>query len=75
MHLLQQPGSGCDASDDNNWVYLDDVVISGCNISARKGSEPVITEIPENLKLYPNPVTDKFTIENAEQSGIVKLKS
>jgi len=50
------------------------VVISGCNISARKGSEPVITEIPENLNLCPNQVTNKLTIENTELSGMVKVE-
>jgi Secretion system C-terminal sorting domain/Fibronectin type III domain len=55
----------CDASDDNDWVYLDDVIISGCSISARGVSEPVVTDIDENgtLKIFPNPVDDILYIK------------
>jgi len=62
----------CDASSDNDWVYIDDVVVSGCVNSSRNIETPelVFEELPslpdesllqpvlQDLTIYPIPSND-----------------
>jgi len=52
----------CDASGNSDWIYLDDVVISGysCGSSAPQGN--LISEQPSELFIYPNPVAQSESI-------------
>jgi hypothetical protein len=61
----------CDASDDADWVYIDDVVISGCtSTTARAGLQPQITnaidsdQLFESLQIFPNPVFNFIHFKN-----------
>lgn len=69
----------CDASGNSDWVYIDDVEISGCvsnntkvnlvNDTPAVTSEDVEIDFEEEytedieLKVFPNPVSDQLTIE------------
>jgi len=64
----------CDASGNNDQVYIDDVVISGCkNGPSARLTDPSLNEttnekkadvsILSNVNLYPNPTTDVLNIE------------
>ena len=60
----------CNASRNNDYVYLDDVTISGC-IPTESLAAPEQTSLklatttivlPEQLRLFPNPVNDELNI-------------
>ena len=73
----------CDASGNSDYVYIDDVVITGC----QNGTSTVIvannelkTEIDnsfdfENIAVYPNPVRDVLNIKNLPSNARVRLLS
>lgn len=78
----------CDASGNSDWVYIDDVVISGCANTANLltnapvidktrskidksanerddldlDAEDYLLDTPNELKIFPNPVSDQLTI-------------
>lgn len=62
----------CDASNNSDYVYLDNIVLSGCksNSSARL-ADPTVEEttsvdatgILSDIKLYPNPTSDVLNME------------
>lgn len=73
----------CDASGNSDWVYIDDVSISGCgsggasnkSINPKKANvvnieEPIADESKERLemKLYPNPASEFITVKLADPS-------
>ncbi|MEM9544822.1 MAG: GEVED domain-containing protein [Bacteroidota bacterium] len=58
-----------DASGNSDWVYIDDVVISGCSNNASRGSEGEVPSITEedkigvsSLVLQPNPTRSEFNL-------------
>ncbi|WP_299555829.1 sulfatase-like hydrolase/transferase [Seonamhaeicola sp.] len=65
----------CDASGNQDWVYIDDVVINGCTssgaakvIEAKETAKDDIADIDDesdiiSAVLYPNPFNNKFTIK------------
>lgn len=65
----------CDASGNSDWVYIDDVAISGCfNANARlaQNNEPVleegeitpliIIEVKDELRMFPNPAVNEVNL-------------
>ena len=64
-----------DASGNSDWVYIDDIVISGCSssgsakISSTKGSNEILSVEDESVitrlttTLYPNPFKDQIHIK------------
>ncbi len=66
-----------DASGNSDWVYIDDVEISGCLTSGQRQMAPdvqitlrpveddekVIVEMDQTINAYPNPVTDQLQLE------------
>lgn len=48
----------CDATNNGDQVYIDDVVISGCLPSARQAN-PLIGQGPREILVYPNPLHDR----------------
>lgn len=56
----------CDATDDYDLVFIDDVVISTCVNSARAGRASAATlqsgEAIADVALFPNPVDKQFTL-------------
>ncbi len=55
----------CDASGNSDYVYIDDVVLSGCASSARNDgssstiiTEAMVKETAISLNVYPNPAKD-----------------
>ena len=71
----------CDASGNQDWVYIDDVEITGCADQASLPAETVSTPTTSSnnniaqeeldVKLYPNPASDFIQLEiNAEQSQV-----
>ncbi|MEM6644458.1 MAG: S8 family serine peptidase [Bacteroidota bacterium] len=72
----------CDASGNSDWVYIDDVVITGCSNSSNaqfmvtseefvQDSETVLERVA--VVVYPNPVSDQLTIEGAPETATVRL--
>ena len=60
----------CDASANNDQVYIDNVVITGCkNGSSACLADPDVTErlesekVLSNINLYPNPTSDVLNID------------
>ncbi len=63
----------CDASSNYDFVYIDDVFISGCASAAREEIQPVLSskndvesKIENNISdlvLYPNPVKDELWVK------------
>ena len=71
----------CDASSNTDYVYIDDVNISGCvngaaltNPGINVNSKPVTTSVVEELALVPNPVRDllqvNFTLSVEEKVSL-----
>ncbi len=66
----------CDASGNSDWVYIDDVLVTGCTTGPTGGnSEILVEENPKEepasetidvsfteLLLFPNPVADELTV-------------
>ena len=57
-----------DASGNSDWVYIDDVVLTGCNngtnrIIDEKLLEEKSTDGIESIHTYPNPTYDKLNVE------------
>ena len=73
----------CDASGNSDWVYIDDVVISGCSTSASSSfvaattnEEPAedIEELDDiEVTVYPNPVQNTLRIEGIAGGAMVRL--
>lgn len=74
----------CDASDDNDYVYIDDVIISGCGISTSSTvASPALTSTVDLLSgetfdlskvsIYPNPVNQLLYVEHIPSGSSVKL--
>jgi acetaldehyde dehydrogenase (acetylating) len=72
----------CDASGNSDWVYIDDVTISGCNNAARVAPETVVENIEEvevtapvsDINLFPNPTSDMLTVQfDANQETEVQV--
>jgi hypothetical protein len=65
----------CDASGNSDWVYIDDVVISGCyngsgnrvafdspELKAKTENKPSVFEPKFDFEVFPNPVSDLMNI-------------
>ena len=73
----------CDASSNSDYVYIDDVVISGCSngtSSVIVSNRGVQTELMEafdfsDLTVYPNPVRNLLNIQNLPADARVRLVS
>ncbi len=72
----------CDASGNSDYVYIDDVVITGCSSSgasfvATMDELPEIIEAEEldfeSIVMYPNPVKDKLMINGMPDDAFVRL--
>lgn len=69
----------CDASGNSDWVYIDDVDISGCttgsNIVTRNATPEssneavIIEEAITQINLYPNPVQSELNVEVKGMAG------
>ncbi len=63
----------CDASANNDWVYLDDIVIGGCGFedagATRLFGNDLVAEVKadviNDVNVYPNPTTDILNIKYA----------
>ena len=61
----------CDASSNNDYIYIDDVDISGCANGARMSGEELLAapEVPANtpsltqVALFPNPTSDLLNVD------------
>ena len=68
----------CDASGNSDWVYIDDVEISGCNNGSQLRTdknppkEPVTKEIEDekSIKVYPNPASRALYVDCRMYNGI-----
>ncbi|MEM7297193.1 MAG: S8 family serine peptidase, partial [Bacteroidota bacterium] len=74
----------CDASGNSDWVYIDDVVITGCSASGasvnitKTNTQPISDEFEidlDDIELYPNPVQDVLRINGMPQDAKVRLIS
>lgn len=73
----------CDASGNSDWVYIDDVVITGCTTSANSNAvtsntQPPVSEaieeaLDEAIAIYPNPVQHRLMIEGVSEDATVRL--
>lgn len=76
----------CDASGNSDWVYIDDVVITGCSTSTSNtqivSNNTIKQDIEEELELefdfeqivvYPNPVRNMLRIQNLPSTAHVRL--
>ncbi|KAA3633126.1 MAG: T9SS C-terminal target domain-containing protein, partial [Bacteroidetes bacterium] len=76
----------CDASGNSDWIYIDDVEISGCTTGATNLSGPgagtpedvkpvdAIEEPMVDLNLFPNPTRDQLTVSfQLTQDATVQL--
>lgn len=73
----------CDASDNNDWVYIDDVEIKGCQLQADPLQDPVantLEETPTNLLtqdrviLSPNPAKEQININLIQALGTYTIE-
>ncbi len=73
----------CDASGNSDWVYIDDVVITGCSTGTSRGTTTV-AETPEvdvptydlsAITVYPNPVSDILNVKGIPENAHVSLIS
>ena len=62
----------CDASNNSDFIYFDQVIVSGDNVSAAPAvipndisgpSQSFAHQANDNIRLYPNPTTSQLTIE------------
>lgn len=62
----------CDARDNNDQIWIDQVIVSGNNVSSSTApaEAPTITALrsfteasKDNIKLYPNPTRSQLTID------------
>ena len=67
----------CDASANNDQIWLDQIIISGDNVSSFRTPEeaPTITALrsfteaaEDNIKLYPNPTRSQLTIDILDET-------
>jgi len=75
----------CDASGNSDWVYIDDVVISGCSTSASSSFVATSSNSPldlsdelaeqEIITIYPNPVQHEVKVSGISETAIVRLMS
>ncbi len=61
----------CDASNNSDYIYLDDVVITGCASGARLDADPAVTieddlanrtEMFAELNIFPNPASNEVNL-------------
>ena len=73
----------CDASGNSDWVYIDDVIITGCvnggAIGLAKSNEIPSGKILEqvvsfDVAIYPNPVLDELNIEYVSNDSRVEIR-
>ncbi|MDW3197376.1 MAG: zinc-dependent metalloprotease family protein [Cytophagales bacterium] len=74
----------CDASGNSDWVYIDDVVITGCTTSTSRSTNtivetPVEEELPvidlSEITVYPNPVSEMLNVVGVPEDAHVSLIS
>ncbi|WP_462253284.1 S8 family serine peptidase [Ekhidna sp.] len=74
----------CDASGNSDWVYIDDVVITGCSVGGASAiiartNKPLIEDEDDfdlsDLEFYPNPVQDVLRMNGMPEEAIVRLVS
>ncbi|GGG15829.1 hypothetical protein GCM10011344_15520 [Dokdonia pacifica] len=67
----------CDASANNDQIWIDQVIVSGDNVSSlrTKDEAPTITALrsftessKDNIKLYPNPAKSQLTIDVLDET-------
>ena len=71
----------CDASGNSDWVYIDDVVITGCSTSGNatfvttneQSFSPVEEVLEEAITIYPNPVQHEVRIKGVAEGAMVRL--
>ena len=59
----------CDASGNSDWIYLDDVVISGYSCGANSPQGTVVEDFNADISIYPNPATQSETLRVEYSSG------
>lgn len=72
-----------DASTNSDWIYLDDITISGCLNSARESQPTELVETPvlidalnvlNNVNVYPNPTSDMLNVTyNLNEQSDIRL--
>lgn len=74
----------CDASGNSDWVYIDDVVITGCTTGTSRSTNtivdtPVEEELPvidlSEITVYPNPVSEMLNVVGVPEDAHVSLIS
>lgn len=72
----------CDASSNNDYVYIDDVVITGCTTGTSRTTQTVVEatteeELPafdlSEIAVYPNPVRDVLNVRGLPETAQVSL--
>ncbi len=70
----------CDASGNSDWVYLDDITISGCSngttaeiVTSSGIKADFEEEIEQQVIVYPNPVQNRLYIKNVSPEAMVRL--
>ncbi|MEZ4794653.1 MAG: T9SS type A sorting domain-containing protein [Flavobacteriaceae bacterium] len=73
----------CDASANNDWVYIDDVEIKGCQLQADPFHDPGIDNLvggnskeltPEKVILSPNPAKDRINVNLIQAKGTYSIE-
>ncbi|MCB0396998.1 MAG: fibronectin type III domain-containing protein [Flavobacteriales bacterium] len=71
----------CDASGNSDWVYIDDIDITGCSSGPVKhlvindgsfgdtAADGIDEEDMEDIVVYPNPFSEKFTVDVSQVEG------
>lgn len=75
----------CDASGNSDWVYIDDVVITGCTTGTSRSTETIVDNTPDEEELstfdlseitvYPNPVSEMLNVRGIPEHAHVSLIS
>lgn len=74
----------CDASGNSDWVYIDDVVITGCTTGTSRTTQSIVeTPVEDELQtfdfseisVYPNPVSDVLNVRGIPEEAHVSLIS
>lgn len=71
----------CDASGNSDWVYIDDIVISGCSaattsdfVTQSDQSFNTVESLEEkSITIYPNPVQNELSINGLAETDLVRL--
>lgn len=73
----------CDASGNSDWVYIDDVEISGCSTGTSSVSltnevaieSPDMAPVALPISFYPNPVRSVVNLVNVPEQSLVRVLS